>query len=32
MVRLEKLPDAHQAGIREQREPSLFHLPVRPTK
>jgi hypothetical protein len=29
MVRLEELPEEHQARIREQHEPSLFHLPVR---
>lgn len=32
MVRLETLPAAQQASIREQREPSLFHLPVRSAK
>lgn len=32
MVRLEALTDAQQASIRFQREPSLFHLPVRPAK
>lgn len=32
MVRLETLPEAARGTIREQREPSLFHLPVRPTK
>lgn len=29
MVRLEELADEHRARIRGQREPSLFHLPVR---
>jgi mRNA-degrading endonuclease toxin of MazEF toxin-antitoxin module len=32
MVRLEALTAAQQASIRAQREPSLFHLPARPTK
>jgi hypothetical protein len=32
MVRLETLPETQQASIRDQREPSLFHLPVRPAK
>jgi mRNA-degrading endonuclease toxin of MazEF toxin-antitoxin module len=32
MVRLETLTETQQASIRAQREPSLFHLPVRPTK
>ena len=32
MVRLETLSDAQQESIREQREPSLFHLPVRAAK
>ncbi|HSZ69671.1 MAG TPA: hypothetical protein VK756_04850 [Solirubrobacteraceae bacterium] len=32
MVRLETLSDVQQASIRDQREPSLFHLPARPTK
>lgn len=32
MVRLETLTAAQQASIREQREPSLLHLPVRPAK
>lgn len=29
MVRLETLNDEQKASIRDQREPSLFHLPVR---
>lgn len=32
MVRLEEMPEDHQTRIRRQREPSLFHLPVRPDK
>jgi mRNA-degrading endonuclease toxin of MazEF toxin-antitoxin module len=32
MVRLETLTEAQRASIREQREPSLFHLPVQPAK
>jgi mRNA-degrading endonuclease toxin of MazEF toxin-antitoxin module len=32
MVRLETLTKAQRESIRAQREPSLFHLPVRPTK
>jgi len=32
MVRLETLPPEQQASIRGQREPSLFHLPVREGK
>jgi mRNA-degrading endonuclease toxin of MazEF toxin-antitoxin module len=32
MVRLETLPTERKARIREQREPSLFHLPVKPAK
>jgi hypothetical protein len=32
MVRLETLPEPDQKAIRDQREPSLFHLPVRPSK
>jgi hypothetical protein len=32
MVRLETLSETQQANIREQREPSLFHLPVRARK
>ncbi len=32
MVRLETLTEPAQATIRDQREPSLFHLPVRPSK
>jgi len=32
MVRLETLPGPAQKAIRDQREPSLFHLPVRPSK
>jgi hypothetical protein len=32
MVRLEKLSETQQGSIREQREPSLFHLPVRKEK
>jgi len=32
MVRLQTLSEAQQASIREQREPSLFHLPVRVAK
>ncbi|HEY1456893.1 MAG TPA: hypothetical protein VGF15_00115 [Solirubrobacteraceae bacterium] len=32
MVRLETLSETQRAPIREQREPSLFHLPVRERK
>ncbi len=32
MVRLETLSETQQTSIRDQREPSLFHLPARPTK
>ncbi len=32
MVRLETLTDEQKTSIRNQREPSLFHLPVRPNK
>jgi mRNA-degrading endonuclease toxin of MazEF toxin-antitoxin module len=32
MVRLETLSESQRADIRDQREPSLFHLPVRPAK
>ncbi len=32
MVRLGTLPEAEQISIREQREPSLFHLPHRESK
>jgi len=32
MIRLESLPDPEQSSIREQREPSLFHLPLRESK
>lgn len=32
MVRLETLTEPQQASIRDQREPSLFHLPVRTAK
>ncbi|HWX44994.1 MAG TPA: hypothetical protein VNY52_06700 [Solirubrobacteraceae bacterium] len=32
MVRLETLSEPRRASIRDQREPSLFHLPVRPAK
>jgi len=32
MVRLETLSKTQQTSIRDQREPSLFHLPVRPAK
>ncbi len=32
MVRLETLSEIQRASIRAQREPSLFHLPVRPAK
>jgi mRNA-degrading endonuclease toxin of MazEF toxin-antitoxin module len=32
MVRVETLSETQQASIREQREPSLFHLPVRAAK
>jgi len=32
MVRIETLPGPAQTSIREQREPSLFHLPARPPK
>lgn len=32
MVRLETLGDEQKVSIRDQREPSLFHLPVRPSK
>lgn len=32
LVCLEKLSDRQQASIREQHEPSLFHLPIRPSK
>lgn len=32
MMRLETLSESQQASIRDQREPSLFHLPVRPAK
>lgn len=32
VVGLEQLSDAQRASVREQREPSLFHLPVRPNK
>ena len=32
MVCIETLTETQRDGIREQREPSLFHLPVRPGK
>lgn len=32
MVRLETLTEGQQASIRDRREPSLFHLPVRQSK
>lgn len=32
MVRIETLREPAQAAIRAKREPSLFHLPVRPSK
>lgn len=32
MVRIESLSQAAQTSIRDHREPSLFHLPVRPEK
>lgn len=32
MVDLEKLSDSQRNSIRDQREPSLFHLPIRPNK
>jgi len=32
LVGLEMLAEAQQTSVRNQREPSLFHLPVRPSK
>lgn len=32
MVCLEKLSDSQRNSIRDQHEPSLFHLPIRPSK
>lgn len=32
MVRIETMDETAQARIRDQQEPSLFHLPVRPAK